>query len=85
MAPEITRAPTLREAFALASHSDDPFTAGLMEGADTVRFYWEETGHSGLDPEQVQTRRDQPVSRARWQFEEREECFVALPQSADAS
>jgi len=85
MAPKITHASTLREAFAQSRHSEDSFTAGLMEGTDAVRFYWEETAHSGLDPEQVQSRRDQPVSRARWQFKEREECFVALPRSADAS
>lgn len=85
LAPTVTEALSLREAFASTSHSDDPFTEALMAGRDTVRLYWEETESSGLEADQTQTRRDQPVSRARWQFAERSEQYTSIPPGQDAA
>ena len=83
--PTVTEAPSLREAFASTSQSDDPFTEALMAGRDTVRLYWEETENSGLEADQTQTRRDQPVSRARWQFAERSEQYTSISPDQDAA
>lgn len=83
--PVIVRADTLRAAFESSEHSDDPFTKDLLDEVDTVRFYWEEDGTSGFEPDQVQRRRDQIVSRARWTFEERREHYTALSRDEDAA
>lgn len=84
MDPSVAKAPSLREAFEASGHSDDPFTEGLMQGEDTVRFYWEGEG-TGFEADQVQTRRDQPVSRKRWAFEDRQEQYAALSAEDDAA
>ena len=84
LAPTIVEAGSLRKAFEASEHSIDPFTQSLSAEQDTVRFYWEDDGQSGFDPQQVQMRRDQPVSRARWTFEERREHFSALSRNQEA-
>lgn len=85
--PSVVKARSLREAFEASRHSDDAFTACLMDAEETVRFYWEGsgTGFEAEESKQVQTRRDQPVSRERWTFEDRQECYVALPAGDDAT
>jgi CRISPR system Cascade subunit CasD len=82
--PSVVKARSLRRAFEASEHSDDAFTASLMDAEETVRFYWEGHG-TGFEADQVQTRRDQPVSRARWAFEDRQERYVALPEGDDAT
>lgn len=85
LSPAIVTAGSLREAFEASSHSDDPFTGALMDEEETVRFYWEEDEGSGFEAEQLQTRRDAPVSRARWTFEERQEQYTSLSRDDDAA
>lgn len=51
------------------SYQDD-YAFGL--GREPVRYYWE--GEAGdLRPQQELTRHDQPLSRSRWQFTQRQE------------
>jgi CRISPR system Cascade subunit CasD len=53
---------------------DDQYLLSITE--QQVRYYWE--GEAGdLEPQQVLTRYDQPISRKRWQFTQRaEQLFV---------
>lgn len=61
----------LSEAPSFADFSKDDRCA-LSIGKQQVRYYWEgET--DDLEPQQVLTRHDQPLSRRRWQFTRREE------------
>ena len=83
--PTVITGETLREAFEASGHSDDPFTKKLTEDVETVRLYWEKGGQSGFDADQVQTRRDQPVSWNRWTFENRREKYVALSRDQDTA
>lgn len=85
LAPTVVTADTLRGAFASTDYGDDPFTDALMGEEETVRIYWEEGSNTGFDADQVHARRDQPVSRARWQFEEREERYTALSSNDEAA
>ncbi|MEN8264531.1 MAG: type I-E CRISPR-associated protein Cas5/CasD [Nitrospirota bacterium] len=44
----------------------------LSTGREPVRYYWE-GDDADLKPQQVLTRHDQPLSRSRWQFVQRQE------------
>lgn len=68
--PRIVNAATLREAIATVSFGDE--FSDIM-GAGPVAVFWEDDGESGLERQQVITRRDVPISRKRWQFGERRE------------
>jgi len=73
--PHIVKAATLREAFEKTPVPEE-FPNVLAKGP--VMVYWEGDAPSGIECRQVITRRDQPRSRKRWQFEERSENFGAL-------
>ena len=45
-------------------------------------YYWDFTDEAGMQPTYQQRRYDQPLSRVRWQFAERQE-FVCLEHSED--
>lgn len=64
----------LSDAPSLASLSKDDLYA-LSIGRRQVRYYWEGDAHD-LQPQQVLTRHDQPLSRSRWQFTQRAEHFL---------
>jgi CRISPR system Cascade subunit CasD len=68
--PQIVNAATLREA--LASVSLVVELSGIVQKGDAMVF-WEDDTASGLERQQVITRRDEPRSRRRWQFSERRE------------
>jgi len=53
-------------------HTDDLLLAVLQRGAGRATVQWEGTW-PGLMPDQTSRRRDRVLSRARWQFAEREE------------
>jgi len=38
-------------------------------------FLWEDGAQAGMEALHVNSRRDEPTSRRRWQFGERNECY----------
>ncbi|WP_127476013.1 type I-E CRISPR-associated protein Cas5/CasD [Sulfurivermis fontis] len=74
LAPQLVPAASLREAFAKASFPDDAFLADLPM-ADERLFIWENMPRSGMEALHVGPRRDEPITRKRWQFGEREEYY----------
>jgi CRISPR system Cascade subunit CasD len=79
--PQILEAVDPVAAMAAATFRSDPFVAGLIEagmGRATVRW---EGAWPGLMPDQTSRRRDRVLSRARWQFTERQEHERALRAS----
>lgn len=64
----------LSDAPSLATLSQDDLYA-LSIGKQQVRYYWE-GDTDDLEPQQVLTRHDQPLSRSRWQFTQRAEYFL---------
>lgn len=72
-ATEEASAGLLANAPSLASLSQEDLH-WLSIGKESARYYWE--GEAGdLQPQQVLTRHDQPISRGRWQFTQRAENF----------
>jgi len=72
--PQVISAATAKEALHKAPVPDD---LKLLVQETTSLFYWEgEQG--GYEREQVITRRDEPLSRSRWQFSERKENFATV-------
>lgn len=72
--PQVVSANNLREAFAQASFPDETFLAVLPMAEERI-FVWEELQKSGMEALHVSPRRDEPTSRKRWQFGEREEYY----------
>ncbi len=68
--PLIVSAATLREALETVNFGDE-LSDIISTGSAAV--YWEDNSASGLERQQVITRRDAPRSRKRWQFSERHE------------
>jgi len=92
LAPRIVEADDLKKAFAEASfswplpadgeapdwvvQSFEKYSKQMFHG-ETKHYYWEEGMVSGLDPLQITSRYDQPISRSRWQFQMRDE-YMAI-------
>lgn len=72
--PQVVSANNLREAFAQASFPDETFLA-VLPMADERIFVWEDMPQSGMEALHVSPRRDEPTSRKRWQFGERDEYY----------
>jgi CRISPR system Cascade subunit CasD len=68
--PQIVRAASLREAFESLPPASE--LSSIAPAGDAMVF-WDDGMVSGLDRQQVITRRDAPRSRKRWQFTERRE------------
>lgn len=68
--PQIVTAATLRDV--LASVPPVKELTGIVQKGDSMVF-WEDDRASGLERQQVISRRDEPRSRKRWQFSERQE------------
>lgn len=73
--PQVVSKETLRSALASITFSDDELP-GVIKGSPSL-VYWEDDQASGFAHEQVITRRDVPLSRARWQFGERPEYYCS--------
>lgn len=73
--PQVLNKATLREAFESASFGDDLVS---IIAAGVASIYWEDNTESGLERQQVITRRDAPRSRKRWQFVERRENYGTM-------
>ncbi|HEY9160748.1 MAG TPA: type I-E CRISPR-associated protein Cas5/CasD [Desulfomonilia bacterium] len=68
--PQVVTAATLRDALESVQPVEE--LSGIIQKGDAM-IYWEDDSTSGLDRQQVITRRDEPRSRKRWQFSERRE------------
>lgn len=68
--PQVISAATLRDALVSVPPADE--LSGIVQKVDAMVF-WEDDTASGLERQQVITRRDAPRSRKRWQFSERQE------------
>ncbi len=81
--PQIRRADNVRKALKNAKFKFDCLLEGF-EKEDTFTYHWEGKSDEGFEHDKIQTivRRDVPLSRRRWQFEEREEHLAMLESEA---
>lgn len=68
--PQVVSAATLRDALESVPPVEE--LLGIVQKGEGMVF-WEDDTASGLERQQVITRRDEPRSRKRWQFSERRE------------
>lgn len=54
---------------------------GNLQKDDSMRLYWEGTQDAGVSALHTITRRDDPLSRKRWQFADRKEYFAVVQPS----
>ncbi|MCU7864708.1 MAG: type I-E CRISPR-associated protein Cas5/CasD [Candidatus Thiodiazotropha sp. (ex Lucinoma borealis)] len=80
--PQLVQADSLRNAFDLAEFPDREFLAGLPLTNERI-FVWEAGRPEGMDALQVNKRRDDLISRKRWQFSERNEYYRSEPRTAN--
>lgn len=73
--PHVVSAATLREALESVTFGEE-LSGIIVKGPAAV--YWEDNVASGIERQQVITRRDAPRSRKRWQFGERRENFGTM-------
>jgi CRISPR system Cascade subunit CasD len=76
MDPRIEQAEDLRSAFESVSFLDTEFLALLPRSEERI-FVWDESNEKGMNAIHVNRRRDEPVSRKRWQFGERNEYYFS--------
>lgn len=69
-------ADSLFAAFEQSRFSGDAFLKTLPNSKERL-FVWEEHDTPGLEAMQVVKRRDQVLSRKRWQFSERDEYYCS--------
>lgn len=74
LAAHIVTASDLRNAFEKAEFPDEA-VLGLLPVTGEQIFVWEETESAGMVALHVKPRRDDPTSRKRWQFSERDEYY----------
>jgi len=74
LAPHIVSAADLREAFDQADFPQVAFLDSLPSSGERI-FVWEALTTPGMEALHVSPRRDDPTSRRRWQFGEREEYY----------
>src|SRR5690606_36615154 len=78
--PQVLRADSLRAAFDAALF-DDSLLGDDLTGDDRIGYCWDQTDQAGMLPSQTITLRDQPYSRRRWQFLDRQVHFRGEPRS----
>lgn len=74
--PKVSNANNLKEALDSMSFSDDALPGVLT--SSQVGVYWEDGSESGYERDHVVMRRDEPISRKRWQFAERRENYASI-------
>lgn len=88
LSPQVSRATDLRAA--LDSHHDSLMKENRLPAVlhqlfdERASYYWDSTDEPGMQASFQQRRYDQPLSRVRWQFAERQE-FVRLATSEEAT
>jgi CRISPR system Cascade subunit CasD len=72
-------ADTLAEALGSVRFPDHSFISRLTPRKD-IRIFWEGDETTGFDEDRTMIRRDDPSSRKRWQFADREEHYAIVKQ-----
>ncbi|MCU7928268.1 MAG: type I-E CRISPR-associated protein Cas5/CasD [Candidatus Thiodiazotropha sp. (ex Dulcina madagascariensis)] len=80
--PHLVQADSLRNAFDQAEFPDRDILSGLPLTNERI-FVWEAVISEGMDALQVNKRRDDSISRKRWQFTERNEYYRSEPRLTD--
>ncbi len=78
MCPQIVEVGSLKSAFSAAVFPDDD-RLSCIESPAQISYYWESLDgeNAGMRASMVYPRRDQPLSRKRWQFSERDEFYFS--------
>ncbi len=78
MCPQIVEESSLKSAFSAAVFPDDDRLSCIGVPAQ-ISYYWESLDgeNAGMPASMVYPRRDQPLSRKRWQFSERDEFYFS--------
>jgi len=78
MCPQQLEADDLKSAFAVVTFPDDGLLSNLKLSSQ-IDYYWEalDAASAGMSASMVYPRRDQPLSRKRWQFVERDEYYYS--------
>lgn len=78
MCPQVLEADSLKDAFAAVTFPVDDLLSNIKL-SDQISYYWEtlDRGDAGMDASMVTQRRDQVLSRKRWQFAERDEFYYS--------
>ena len=78
MCPQVLKADSLKSAFVTAEFPDDGLLSNIELSAQ-VGYYWEalDGDAAGMSASLVYPRRDQSLSRKRWQFAERDEFYFS--------
>lgn len=74
--PKVVQATNFKEALETVSFANDALPGVLT--SSQVGVYWENGAEGGYESEHVVTRRDEPLSRKRWQFSERRENYASI-------
>ncbi|WP_292461751.1 type I-E CRISPR-associated protein Cas5/CasD [Methanolobus sp.] len=80
--PMIISAPTMKEAIVNAEFKDDAFIGRLID-VRSCRFYWDDPDEE-VSHEHSVSRRDEVLSRKRWQFADRKEYYSMISWRKDA-
>jgi len=78
---QVLSAVNLYEALSSVHFSDHPFLRQLVPDS-SVRVFWEGDEASGFEKELTVIRRDDPFSRKRWQFANRQEHYAMVERSS---
>lgn len=76
--PQVLTVDSIRTAFSVARF-DDAFLEALKLDEQTG-YHWDDAPHAGMLPDKTFIRRDQPSSRVRWQFMDRQEQYRSEPR-----
>ena len=81
LSPEIISDVTLKQAFDKYTIQEAVFRVGELGASELTSYYWEQnglkTGEAGMSSSMIYPRRDQILSRKRWQFAVRNEHYYA--------
>lgn len=86
MCPQVLEADSLKSAFAATEFPDDGLLSNIEPSVKStsrlptqLSYYWEslDSDAAGMSASMVYPRRDQPLSRKRWQFDERDEFYFS--------
>ena len=72
MQPQVVQTENLEAAFRRAELQSAPVT-GVLAAAKIQEMFWDSDAETGMSARQTFIRRDDPRSRRRWQFAERQE------------
>lgn len=80
--PQVQKAASIRAAFDVAEFNNDLLPRDIVLD-EWVGYYWDDAVHAGMNPSKTFIRRDQPYSRGRWQFVDRQEQFCSERRNGD--